>query len=237
MSTGVLRISVVVSISFCTTCRDRIEHLSQTFPTNASLLTSGMEMVILDYGSEWPITSLIRESARTGIKLFRIPRTPRHRMAHAKNVAHRLSTGDFLVNLDADNILTPEYLRWLQAAIHEDPQPIVFTHAWGGGGGRIGLSRRAFISLGGYDERFDGWGYDDNDLLERGRRIGIKAIKAPTAFVRFIRHGDALRGENPKETRTRAKRLSDAAIMRRELVANSGRAWGETPNITHESIL
>ena len=224
-------------ISFCTTCRDRIEHLALTLPKNATVLTDAHEIVLLDYGSEKPITPIVREFARPWIELFRIPRTPRHRMAHAKNVAHLMATGDFLVNLDADNILTLEYLRWLEGVVSGSAPCIVFTHAWGGGGGRIGLPRQAFLSLGGYDERFDGWGYDDNDLLERGRRAGLKAVKTPDALVRFIRHGNALRGPNPRATRSHAKRLSDAAIRQRQFVANSGGAWGEASHIIHESIL
>ena len=188
-------------------------------------------------GSEVPIAPAIREFARPGIEVFRLPRTPRHRMAHAKNVAHRMATGDFLVNLDADNILTPEYLEWLQGVVNAGVPCIIFTHAWGGGGGRIGLPREAFLSLGGYDERFDDWGYDDNDLLERGRRVGLKAVKTPDALVRFLRHEDALRGVNQRASRSRAKKLSDAAIRRRQFVANSGRVWGEAPVIIHESSL
>ena len=225
-----------VTISFCTTCRDRSEHLARTLPANAARLAEGDERVILDYGSEVPIAPVVREFARPGIELFRMPRTPRYRSAHSKNVAHLSATGEFLVNLDADNLLTPEYLNWLRGTVGENGPCLVFTEAWGGGGGRVGVSREVFVALGGYDERIDGWGYDDNDLVERARGLGCKVVKTPKKLIQFLRHDDALRGANPQATRSHGKRLSDAAIERGELVANAGSAWGAAPGLIHESL-
>lgn len=228
---------MAVTISFCTTCRDRAEHLARTLPTNAALLGEGEELVILDYGSETPIGPLVRESPRPGIESFRLPRTPLYRSSHAKNVAHRCATGDFLVNLDADNLLTADYLSWLRGTVRESGPCLVFTEAWGGGGGRIGVSRGVFVTLGGYDERIDGWGYDDNDLVERARGLGCKLVKTPRKLMRFIRHDDGLRSANPQATRSHGQGLSEAAIQRGEFVANAGSGWGAAPGLVHERLL
>src|SRR5436190_6150319 len=81
-----------MKISYCTTCRNRIEHLQQTLPRTLSALRDGDELVILDYGSAEPMRPVVARFCHPAIQLYRIAQTPRFRVAHAKNVAHRLAT-------------------------------------------------------------------------------------------------------------------------------------------------
>lgn len=230
-----INLARVMKISFCTTCRDRTAHLQQTLPRTLKALREDDELVILDYGSAVPIRSVVMSARHPGLRLYRVSETARFRMAHAKNVAHRLATGDFLVNLDADNFLAAGYVTWLRATLAAGSNVITYSEAWGGGGGRLGLPRAAFVALGGYDERFDGWGFDDDDLLERARRHGLMAVRTPVELVEFIPHDDFLRGADKEATRARAKVLSQAAIAQQHYVANVGREWGVAEGLIDES--
>ena len=176
----------------------------------------------------------------SGASLYRVADTPRYRTAHAKNVAHLLATGDFLVNLDADNTLTDGYVAWLTETLGAGPSAMAFSEAWGGGGGRIGLPRAVFSALGGYDERFEGWGYEDGDLLERARGFGLKAVKAPGDLVEFISHDDSLRGSDKESTRSDAMRLSEAdraTAVRGQRGPRSGRNSGSFMKSSTSPIL
>ena len=225
-----------MKISYCTTCRNRIEHLQQTLPRSLDALRDGDELVILDYGSAEPIKPVVARFRHPALRLYRVADTPRYRRAHAKNVAHLLAMGDFLVNLDADNTLTDGYVAWLTETLGAEPNAIAFSEAWGGGGGRIGLPRAVFSALGGYDERFEGWGYEDGDLLARARGLGLPAVKAPDDLVEFITHEDSLRESDKEATRNQAMRLSEAAIAQRQYVANAGCEWGVAAEMVHEIL-
>ena len=45
-----------------------------------------------------------------------------------------------------------------------------------GNGGRITLTKKKFIKLGGYNESFYPMGYQDYDLIERAKKYGLKYI-------------------------------------------------------------
>ena len=109
-----------LKISFCTTCKGRLEHLKQTLPANIEACKGypNTEFVILDYDSrdgleQW-IKDNFQEEIKSGlVRYAKLDGATDFKMAHAKNMVHRLATGDVLCNVDADNFLasgTPEYL-------------------------------------------------------------------------------------------------------------------------------
>jgi hypothetical protein len=110
-------------IAFCTTCKDRQQHLMQTLPRNLSDNEDyrGFAMfIIVDYGSIEPV----RVPRYSWVHLQRYE-TDRFRMAHAKNMAHRIGIecgADILVNMDADNYTGPHFARYLAKMfeLHQD---------------------------------------------------------------------------------------------------------------------
>jgi hypothetical protein len=126
----------------------------------------------------------------------------RFHMATAKNVAHRLSTGRFIFSLDADNHLLHDDLSLIRghvAARPEDllhqttgPAPMAYrmwakyelfedesrlhdiNPTWDGSCGRIGISRKAFERVNGYNENFVGMGMDDIDFMVRIMKTGSR---------------------------------------------------------------
>ncbi|MGC9502686.1 glycosyltransferase family 2 protein [Baaleninema sp.] len=100
----------------------------------------------------------------------------------------------------------------------------------GGGGeskrpgcGLLCARRSTFEGVGGYKERFRGWGWEDRDLLVRAELLG--ATTAAFGEVTHLSHSDAVRnrffdGRNPVETRDRNLTLSLTELSR-------GRLWGD----------
>ena len=191
-----------LKVSYCTTCKGREHHLKQTLVANmaAEAANPNVEFVVLDYDSpdglgEWIKENYQAEMASGRLKYAKLNDAPHFKMAHAKNLAHNLASGDILCNLDADNYLAKDYSRTLVKQFEKDPNSII-THVtlrhrdpiiqkWRaftgqkhknhqpGMTGRIAISKENFHALRGYDETYSAWGGDDTNLVYRARNAGL----------------------------------------------------------------
>lgn len=188
-----------MKVSLCTTCMGRLPHLRATLLQNLRdnpPATDGgpeTEFVVVNYSSpddldEWiktnPETRAAIESGR--LIYARYDDADHFEHAHAKNMAHRLATGDILCNVDADNFTGPHFSHIVAARMADNPEG-TFMHAhFGimnqrtleerGAFGRIALSRRNFMHIGGYDETLGGWGGEDGNLLVRALALGLTPL-------------------------------------------------------------
>ena len=183
-------------LSFCTTCKGRLHHLAKTLPENidGALLFENVEFVLLDYDSpdgldRWVQANLRKHLESGKLSYFRIvDRVPYFKLSHAKNVAHLLALGEVVCNLDADNYISPLCIEAFLDLHQIDSQ--VITHGRRSSWGRISLRKEHFLQLGGYEERLNGWGAEDQDLLARGVQVmGLKKASL-SRFDRAIRHGN-----------------------------------------------
>lgn len=194
-------------VSFCITSMNRLSHVKKTLIRNIehNLSYPDVEFVLLDYNSSDGLESWVRDTCQkymeSGVLKYHRTTKPRHfHMAHAKNMAHGLATGDILCSLDADNF-TNKHFAFFINFIHEKNKDCVGVSAWGNHkksrlsdfGGRIVISRENFKRVGGYDENFIGWGYEDLDFKQRAVDLGLKMVSVPLYFLDCIRHDDALR--------------------------------------------
>jgi len=213
-----------LKVSFCTTVKNRGQHLAETLPQNlANNPGPNVEFVILDYGDEHgigfdeetkqggtPIKQWLLDNYRTEIESGRIryARTEQEhfKMAHAKNMAHRLATGDVLCNLDADNVTGEGFAEWLKEKFVENPHIVVRQTQEGdrlrkakgticeSTGGRLAIGRENFLRLHGYDEhKHNGYTGDDNDLVRRARNFGLKHVDPGDYLGIALQHDDAER--------------------------------------------
>jgi sulfotransferase family protein/glycosyl transferase family 7 (putative galactosyltransferase) len=195
-----------VNVVFCVTCKDRAFHLAQTLPRNLQD-NPRSKFVVLDYGSARPLQfePIMPPEGfdPSHLVLYRYETDGPFRMAHAKNMAHRLGIlegGEILVNVDADNFLHAGYEDFVEAAMRGSDRFIWSGFVKGKGrklrgvSGRIAVTREAFIKTGGYDEaRFAAWGHDDTDFNARLQFLGYKGIETPIDLLECIPHGDGLR--------------------------------------------
>lgn len=241
--------------SFCTTCMGRTHHLKQTLPENISRVQAHFphpaEFVLLDYNSpddmaEWVHAHLQQELETGLVKYYKTPYPQYFHMAHAKNLSHRLSTGNVLINLDADSYLS---ILYLQALARLKPNEILLgspplwsNDLYKGMTGRIALYRQPFYWLRGYDEYLNtSYGYDDLDLGRRGLGAGLRHIGFCLSMMgQLIPHDDLERMRHYAETTTdaeEAKRLkynrqeeagrrSFDNMQNRRWRANFGHSWG-----------
>ena len=207
-----------LKISYCTTCKGRLHHLKQTLPANlaAEKDNPNVEFVVLDYDSpdglgEWIKENFQAEIASGRLRYARLDNEPHFKMAHAKNMAHRLATGDVLCSVDADNFIVPNFSRWLSDLFAKNSNSIVgcgvitmtddLCHKakrlcgakpkqLEGMGGRIAISRDAFERLHGYDEHYSAWGGDDLDFMTRAIKAGFERVNLEDPYMGSVIHHD-----------------------------------------------
>lgn len=151
--------------------------------------------------------------------------------SRAKNLAHRLSRGTVLVNLDADN-WAAEMDGFLRHAFEGSDGVICHGHNGTADGsfGRIGLSRRWFYQLGGYDESMQPTGHEDADLLDRAlaiglRRFGFESSRRPIRNSASDKTSLTVDPDSLGRMLAINRLISDANLARRRYTANLS-GWG-----------
>jgi predicted glycosyltransferase involved in capsule biosynthesis len=193
-------------ISFCTTCMNRLEFLKQTIIINLDIIVKfnkkykdihQFELVLCNYDSkdkldEYVNTELKKYLDDNSLKYIVVPNKKFFNVGHAKNIAYRQSNGDILVNIDADNFITDEFIEYVIDIFSYDENVITsgyyIAEVWGSYG-RICILKENFFKLGGYIEFLDGYGYEDNDIIKRAIKY-LNCIETiiPENYVKFIGH-------------------------------------------------
>jgi hypothetical protein len=160
---------------------------------------------VLDYNSQDDLLAFLQlfplEIAQERLAVYSFRGWPKFRLAHAKNMAHRLGIaegGDILVNLDADNFSGERFSEFAGKMFAENPRAFLWAQMVKGEmargvSGRIAVSPKAFTSVGGYDEKFTGWSSDDKDFNLRLRMTGFEPAQIKPEFLSAVGHNDKIR--------------------------------------------
>lgn len=170
-----------MKITVCTQIKNRLYQFCETFQANVASIQScsaAVEWIIVDYESTDGLDRYIQRYLQTHrfIKYYRtVAAASRYSIPVAKNLAVRLSTGDFVFNLDGDN-----FLDNVLDEIQQTDQGIYCHEGYLGTYGRIGLHREVFKQIGGYDEGFYPASVHDNDLIVRCQHINYSFRHVPS---------------------------------------------------------
>jgi hypothetical protein len=192
-----------LKIVFCTTCKNRAFHLERTLPQNLADNPTAT-FVVLNYGSEDNLLDILQPYLKSGrLIVYNYNTTEPFRMAHAKNMVHRLGIleqADVLVNVDADNFLGSGFENFVAETFQRNKNAFLWSGVVKGLGrrlrgvsGRIAVTPAAFLKAGGYDEKYDTWGPDDKDFTSRLIYLGYKPIEIDRCYLDCIPHGAGLR--------------------------------------------
>lgn len=194
----------VKKVAFCTTCKGRVQHVEETLPANLRDNPAAV-VVLVNYNSPDHLDDFVRRNHMRDVEagrlaVYRFTEPGPFRMAHAKNLAHRLAMlegADALVNVDADNFACPGFDAYVARELARG-DAFLWAHMRKGEmrrgiSGRIAVTSRAFLATGGYDEVFSTWSPDDKDFNVRLRRLGLEALEIDPAFLHAISHNDRMR--------------------------------------------
>ena len=236
-------------ISICTTCMNRSNDLEKTLLQNIHDNASypNLEFVVLNYGSSdnmhrFMQSSELRYLAKMGIVKYYITKTPKYySMSHSRNIAFKSATGQIVTNVDADNYTGKGFADYLNRLAEICPQKAFFAKGKRMMHGRIGMYKNEFLDLGGYNEDFSGYGFDDHDLMARAMNSGFKLMwwagVSDEDFTRRIttprsKVGENMENPNWRETERKNKIISTSNLAQNKLVANIGKNWGHVSDLT-----
>jgi hypothetical protein len=189
----------MLRIGFCTTAMNRAWQLRETLPDALQVLEGTPHFLALcDYNSCDEIQEIVRrfeKQMRAGQLLyFRTTEPTSFHASRAKNAAHRLGVSggaQVLFNLDADNFISRGILDETQEIFGRDEDACLhnWSGSWGDGSfGRIAMSAKSWVRLGGYDETFLAMGWQDSDLLLRARAISLHYVQVTSHLRTAIKH-------------------------------------------------
>jgi len=226
-------------VSLCTPIMNRLEDFKETisYKIIAAQENPPIEIVILDYNSTDGLEDYVRNLMKTATlgngsfftyKKF-TGRTTFH-ATHSYNLAMLLGQGEYVVLVPADVIIRSGYMFFLREEIKKNCIWINTSHKRRS---TIAIKKEEFINMGGYDERFEFYGPDDIDIMERLIRRNAKRGEIPDRYLKDIFTPADKKIENYRLKMSHGemgKMLMPFLYENREkkqLMANEGIEWGK----------
>jgi hypothetical protein len=181
---------------------NRRQHLAETLPVNlANNRLSSTSFLVLDYNSDDGLQEYIFNNFRDEIKSGRL-RYRRYANAkyfshsHSRNLAVKLTDATYVCNVDADNFTGPDFDEYLMQQFSLRPRVVISALSnplnMYGAFGRMATRRSDFIEVGGYDEAFEGYGFEDYDLISRLEQSGLdKVLINNPEFLKTVMHDNS----------------------------------------------
>ncbi len=175
----------MVLLSYCISIMNRLHQIEKTLRVNIDNSTDKSEFIIVDYNSNDGLKEYIYnyfedEILNGKIKYIYTNKIKYWHASICKNTTHMKANGKYIVNLDCDNFIGENGDDIILNTFIENGDNIIISQTnniiSSGNGGRISISKDNFIKLGGYDESFYPMGYQDYDLIERGKKLDLKYI-------------------------------------------------------------
>jgi predicted glycosyltransferase involved in capsule biosynthesis len=227
-------------ITVVTTCMGRLEFVKQTMVNR--IQNSTFPIVVVDYScphgtSAW-VESLRLHERVTVVKAHAETHLgrPVFNVARARNIgAGHVKTG-YVLFLDAETLISPHLQEWfLENTTPRGmgvPVPVhgELNEIWG----TLMIHRDVLNKVGGYDEKFRGWGSEDVDLRFRLVLEGIECVKIPLHYLKTIPHSDALRSHNNIEQDFKKARKMNHNYFVRKTLRQTGKSlalWWKDPVI------
>jgi hypothetical protein len=152
-------------ISICTQIKNRLYQFKETFYKNLKVINQyeNIEWNIVDVNSTDGLRDFIKPNISSNINYFECIDEIEYSIPISKNFAFRLSSGDYIFNLDADNFLG----SIIDKIIEYNYIPIYCNKFSLGVYGRIGCENQILKEVGGYDESFLPAGHHEQDFMAR----------------------------------------------------------------------
>jgi len=180
-------------ISYCSQIKNRFYQFKQTFNHNLEIIKNNenTEWIIVDCDSSDDMSDFMKYFIKSPkhinrIHYYRTINFKNYSIPIAKNFSARLSSGDYLFNLDVDNFIGDA----TESIMKLSPKGICCNVLRKGVYGRIGCSREIFDKVGGYDESFMPAGKHDTDLKLRCGLVGYEFVDTPCKIEAILNSKD-----------------------------------------------
>lgn len=221
-------------ISVCTTCMDRLDDLKQTYIKNINDNSDyqNIEWVLLNYGGHDNLDEWVAQYLKDyNVSYYKVKNVKYYSMAHSRNIAFKLATGDIICSVDADHFTNPGFITKINELANTLGRKTIFVKSEQKNRGRISIFKQDFMELGGYDEDLKDYGHEDRDLLFRASMLGFKTVKYGGDYFTLAENHSRHPTNNYSDTDWRYTQdrnaiLSLLNLARGRYVANQGINFG-----------
>lgn len=228
-------------VSVITRCKNRRDHVRCSLPTVLRQTHKPIEAIIVNYDSQddvhemlWTDFKSYMESGQ--VKEVYVKDRPIFHPAHAQNVGIKHATGDWLMFMDADNLMMPHFISHLVSRLGD--QPRVFarpmpSYMHQDKAGQTFARREDIEHIGGFLETLThGWGYEDGDILDRLILLGLELFNYSNTLTEVIEHAEEARTGAMVRTDRGKSQLFNVETARKNKMwngcyANVGVEWGQ----------
>ena len=161
-------------ISFCTVAMDRLHHVKLTLKKNIkdNEKYPALEFILLDYNSsdglqQWVMDEMSSYVESGILKYYRTTEPDFLNRSHSANMSFKLANGNILCRVDADNYIGPDFAAFVNQQF-SGQEKIFLTPNFERRDviGRLCIRSSDFYSFRGYNESFEGYGFEDLELYQ-----------------------------------------------------------------------
>jgi len=224
-----------MKISYCVPCKNRTDDLKQSLVTviAAAEKSPPIEIVILDYSSDDGLEEYAQVLPQLNngntIIYIRCEGYKYYHMAHARNLSLLAGDGEYLVAANADNLISDKFFNIIRDLIAKESIWMTANMQ----NSLLVIQKKEFIDAGGFDERFEFYGPEDKEIIERLHRRSIKHKRYSRSLISAIYTPDEkkTRGYRKKKSKQRMHNLGmvflEDSRAKGTLVANPD-GWGKS---------
>lgn len=175
-------------MTIVTTCKGRLEHLQQTL---ASMVSQGIPCIVVDYGCPQGTGQWVAQN-HPSVRVVQADGVANFNIGRARNLGSRQVRTPWVCFLDSDKLLGPDFAQNTLPLLRNGAYFLAHSEM-PDLSGMVVCAMRDFAAIEGYDEVFEGWGCEDNDLYARLERHGCVAGRLPKGVAGCIAHADDVR--------------------------------------------
>jgi glycosyltransferase involved in cell wall biosynthesis len=173
-------------LTFIVTAKSRLDHLQATLP--GLLQQPDCHTIVVDYDCPQDTKTWVKRN-HSKVEVVHVRPRPEFNTSEARNRGALTARTEWLCFLDADVAIAPHFCETVRPLL-DTPCFVRFGRLTPG----LSICRREdFLSVGGFDETFRGWGCEDDDFLTRLRLHRVSEKAAPPELVTIIEHSDEKR--------------------------------------------
>lgn len=213
------------ALSFIVTCKGRLDHLRQSLPRLVSQPNS--DVIVVDYDCPDDAATWV-QGAHPAVRVVKVVDRPEFNRSRACNHGGRAARTPWLCFVDADILVDAKFTDTLTPLLTR-PHYLVADPPGPQFNGTIVMAKKDFVRIGGYDEVFEGWGWEDFDIRERLDLARAVERPFPSVLLTAIAHTDDLRTRfhRQKAMKESAKRNIVYMMAKLELMRLEGRELPE----------
>ena len=247
-STGAPTLSVVIPVR--NRAGTRLENCLRSLRWQQ--FDGGLEVVVSDFGSDASeVAPLQALCDRQGARLVRTETDALWNRSRALNVGIQASAGRYVLCTDADMLFSPDFADHVVRAQREaDERALVLCRCHDlpeeveevpraleefdalrakasvrqtSGTGACQVATRAFfVAVRGYDEGYEYWGAEDNDMVSRATRYGLQPVWLPEAPAMLHQWHPTMKNDRPFRRKWNEWRYR----LTRRVVVKNRKGWG-----------